>query len=117
MSDNQLSFFARELGRAGGSVSTPQKAEAARSNGALGGRPVSCVVNDDGVSIKGCSFIYAPAGQAGEYAPLASNPYRGCGHACAYCYVPDVLRMRRSDFDASAELRPGFLDNLRKDAR
>jgi DNA repair photolyase len=41
----------------------------------------------------GCSYIYAPAGQAGEYAPLAANPYRGCGHKCSYCYVPLVLRM------------------------
>jgi len=35
-------------------------------------------LNPDGVSVKGCSYIYAPAGQAGEYAPLAANPYRGC---------------------------------------
>ena len=26
-------------------------------------------INDDGVSVKGCSTIYAPRGQAGEYAP------------------------------------------------
>ena len=31
-------------------------------------------LNADGISVKGCSFIYAPAGQAGEYAPLAANP-------------------------------------------
>ena len=67
--------------------------------------------------IKGCSYIYAPAGQAGEYAPLAANPYLGCGHACAYCYVPSVLRMDRAEFDRGAVARPGFLDNLRKDAR
>lgn len=72
--------------------------------------------NPDGVSIKGCSFIYAPAGQAGEYAPLASNPYRGCGHGCAYCYVPQVLKMDRAEFDAGAELRPNFFDGLMKDA-
>ena len=69
------------------------------------------------VAIKGCNYIYAPAGQAGEYAPLAANPYRGCGHACAYCYVPSVLRMDRAEFDRGAVARPGFLDNLRKDAR
>jgi DNA repair photolyase len=23
----------------------------------------------------------------------ALNPYRGCGHACVYCYSPDVLRL------------------------
>ena len=68
-------------------------------------------------SIKGCSFIYAPSGQAGEYAPLACNPYRGCGHKCAYCYVPLVLRMPRAEFDAGATPRPNFLLSLEKDAR
>lgn len=48
-------------------------------------------LNPDGVSIKGCQHIYAPAGQAAEYAPLAANPYRGCGHGCAYCLAPDTL--------------------------
>lgn len=67
--------------------------------------------------IRGCSHIYAPAGQAGEYAPLAANPYRGCGHACSYCYVPRVLKITRQEFDAGAVPRPGFLDALRKDAR
>ena len=23
------------------------------------------------------------------------NPYRGCQHNCAYCYVPNVLRISR----------------------
>jgi len=82
------------------------------------GRPDhSYQFNPDGVSVKGCSYIYAPKGQAGEYAPLATNPYRGCGHKCAYCYVPAVLRMKREDFDAGAVERPGFLANLIKDAR
>lgn len=73
-------------------------------------------INPDGVSVKGCSIIYAPAGQAGEYAPLACNPYRGCGHACAYCYVPNVLRMDRKEFDAGAVDRPTFLHLLKRDA-
>jgi DNA repair photolyase len=73
-------------------------------------------INEDGVSIKGCSLIYAPAGQAGEYAPLATNPYRGCGHKCAYCYVPSVLRMPRPEFDAGATPREDFLPKLRKEA-
>ncbi len=47
--------------------------------------------NDDGYSVKGCSYIYAPSGQAGEYAMLATNPYRGCGHKCAYCLDGDTL--------------------------
>lgn len=72
--------------------------------------------NEDGRSVKGCNIIYAPKGQAGEYAPLAANPYRGCGHACAYCYVPAVLRMTRPEFDAGATPRPGYLSVLAKDA-
>jgi len=68
-------------------------------------------------AIKGCTYIYAPAGQAGEYAPLAANPYRGCGHKCAYCYVPGVLRITREEFDAGAEPRPDYIDHLTKDAR
>jgi DNA repair photolyase len=74
------------------------------------------VINDDGVSIKGCSIIYAPRGQAGEYAPLATNPYRGCGNGCAYCYVPGVLFMPRPEFDAGAIPRADFLGALDKDA-
>jgi DNA repair photolyase len=73
-------------------------------------------LNPDGVSIKGCSIIYAPAGQAGEYSALASNPYRGCGNECVYCYVPGVLRMSRKEFDAGAVARPNFLRMLERDA-
>jgi DNA repair photolyase len=73
--------------------------------------------NEDGFSIAGCSYIYAPKGQAGEYAMLAANPYRGCGHKCAYCYVPDVLRMKREEFDAGAVSRPDFLKHLTADAK
>ncbi len=61
--------------------------------------------------------IYEPAGQAAEYAPLAANPYRGCGHECAYCYVPGVLKMPRREFDAGAVLRDGFISALIADAR
>lgn len=67
--------------------------------------------------IKGCHHIYAPKGQAGEYAPLATNPYRGCGHACAYCYVPLVTKQPRPNFDAGAVERPKYRDGLLKDAR
>ena len=74
------------------------------------------VLNPDGVSIAGCSIIYAPKGQAGEYAPLAANPYRGCGCCCAYCYVPLVLKMDRGEFNRGAVPRPGFLAALCRDA-
>jgi hypothetical protein len=74
------------------------------------------MLNPDGVSVKGCSYIYAPKGQAGEYAPLATNPYRGCGHKCAYCYVPSVLRMDRKEFDSGAVIRKGYREGFVKDA-
>lgn len=74
-------------------------------------------LNPDGVSVKGCSLIYAPSGQAGEYSPLATNPYRGCGHKCAYCYVPGVLKMKREEFDAGAVLRENYLHKLTNEAR
>lgn len=74
------------------------------------------MINPDGYSIKGCNYIYAPQGQAGEYAKLAANPFRGCGHGCVYCYVPQVLKMSRQEFDAGAIPRPDFIANLAKDA-
>jgi hypothetical protein len=117
--DTQTNLFeaAREMGRKGGQSTSAIKTEASRANGLTGGRPMSAEFNDDGISVKGCSYIYAPKGQAGEYAPLAANPYRGCGHKCAYCYVPAVLKITRAEFDAGAFPRPNFLENLEKDAR
>lgn len=71
----------------------------------------------ESIGLPGCIFIYAPEGKAGEYAPLAANPYRGCGHGCSYCYVPLMLKMKRPEFDAGAKARPDFLKHLAKDAR
>lgn len=68
------------------------------------------------VVLKGHDVIYPPKGQAGEYAPLATNPYVGCGHKCFYCYVPNAMHLQRKDFDKGAALRPGYLERLRKDA-
>ncbi len=66
--------------------------------------------------VPGADVIYRPAGEAGEYAPLATNPYKGCGHACAYCYVPLATHQPRPEFNAGAVLREGYLDRLKKDA-
>lgn len=72
-------------------------------------------INPDGVSVKGCVIIYAPKGQAGEYAPLAANPYRGCGHKCAYCYVPLITKQNRGEFNAGAVERAEWLDRLARE--
>jgi DNA repair photolyase len=73
------------------------------------------VVNPDG-SVKGCKVIYAPKGPAGEYAALATTPYRGCGHSCTYCSVPFTTHQDRAEFNAGAIPRENYLANLRKDA-
>jgi DNA repair photolyase len=72
--------------------------------------------NPDGVSLKGCNYIYASGGQAGEYAPLTVNPYDGCGHRCVYCYVPRARHITREQFDAGAKNREDFPRKSRKDA-
>lgn len=71
----------------------------------------------DQPKVKGADVIYTPAGNAGEYAPLATNPYAGCGHKCAYCYVPRALHIDRETFDIGARPREDFMDRLRKDVR
>ena len=75
------------------------------------------VLDPDGVSVKGCKIIYAPEGQAGEYAPLATTPYRGCGHKCRYCYVPSVLWMSRAEFDRGAVDRKDYVNGFLRDVR
>jgi DNA repair photolyase len=76
----------------------------------------NAILEDNGWSVKGCSIVYTPKGQAGEYSKLACNPYSGCGHKCAYCYVPLVLKIPREKFDSVATGRIGFLEKLKKDA-
>lgn len=62
------------------------------------------------------SLIYKPKGQAGEYAPWALNPYRGCGNGCNYCYVPLVTHQKREEFDAGNMPRKDFLKILEREA-
>lgn len=71
---------------------------------------------DDQPIVRGADVIYRPAGEAGEYAPLATNPYKGCGHACAYCYVPNATHQPRQIFDAGAVDRLDYPARLLKDA-
>ncbi|MEN6548496.1 MAG: radical SAM protein [Armatimonadia bacterium] len=44
--------------------------------------------------------IYEPKGMALEYAELAANLYRGCSHACRFCYAPSVLRKSGTTLDS-----------------
>jgi DNA repair photolyase len=62
------------------------------------------------------NVIYEPAGAAREYAPLASNLYWGCNHACEYCYVPAVLRRKPAEFHAEVRPRENIQAKLEKDA-
>lgn len=69
----------------------------------------------DQPNVRGADVIYRPAGNAGEYAPLATNPYKGCGHKCAYCYVPRATHIERPIFDEGAIPREGYGERLRHD--
>lgn len=66
---------------------------------------------------KNCNIIYPPKGRAGEYHELATSLYRGCGHQCIYCYVPQVLHMSRAEFDQAAIPRTDILNRLTQDAK
>jgi len=67
--------------------------------------------------VKGADVIYRPAGNAGEYAPLATNPWRGCGHGCLYCYVPNATHINREEFNAGAVLRDDYIERLERDVQ
>jgi DNA repair photolyase len=66
----------------------------------------------DQPKVPGADVIYRPGREAGEYAPLATNPYKGCGHACKYCYVPLMTKQDRTAFNAGAVPRDDFEDRL-----
>lgn len=65
------------------------------------------------------NIIYEPRGRAREYAPLAVNLYRGCSHACEYCYAPAATFCHRETFSDPAHVksRPFILEKLKKEAR
>jgi DNA repair photolyase len=73
------------------------------------------VLDESGKPVKGYDVIYPPGPQAWEYAPLATNPYKGCGHGCAYCYVPLATHQKRAEFDAGAVDREGYGYRLMRD--
>ncbi len=48
------------------------------------------------ISEVSCKTALSPSSLPGLVYSL--NPYRGCQHNCAYCYVPNVLRIPRNDW-------------------
>jgi DNA repair photolyase len=63
------------------------------------------------------NIIYEPKGKAKEYAELAVNLYKGCGHGCKYCYAPKILRMSIEQFHRQPHPRKNVLLNLEKDCQ
>lgn len=70
---------------------------------------------DDQPKVPGADVIYRPGGNAGEYAQLATNPWKGCGHGCKYCYVPNATHINRDLFNEAAVLRGDYFERLEKD--
>lgn len=60
-------------------------------------------------------IIYHPRGKAQEYSPLAANLYKGCSHACTYCWAPKATYTSPDDFH-KAEPRYNVLNQLSKEA-
>jgi DNA repair photolyase len=58
--------------------------------------------------------IYETKGAAKEYAKYALNLYKGCPHACPYCYVPSVLHITKEQFHNDYSPRPGIIEALKK---
>ncbi len=45
------------------------------------------------------------------------NPYRGCQHACVYCYVPNVLRIERKSWGSFVDVKTNIPNVLSKELR
>jgi len=45
------------------------------------------------------------------------NPYRGCQHSCAYCYVPNILRIKREDWGNFVEVKTNIPNILANELR
>jgi len=45
------------------------------------------------------------------------NPYRGCQHNCAYCYVPNVLKINRNEWGGFVDVRTNIPIVLSKELK
>jgi DNA repair photolyase len=65
------------------------------------------------------AIIYEPRGKAREYSPLAANLYKGCSHACIYCFAPSATFCDRETFSNPDYIQPrhGILAGLEVEAR
>ncbi|MFW6121680.1 MAG: radical SAM protein [Petrotogales bacterium] len=45
------------------------------------------------------------------------NPYRGCQHNCAYCYVPNVLKIPRNEWGCFVDLKTNIPNILSKELK
>lgn len=45
------------------------------------------------------------------------NPYRGCEHNCAYCYVPNVLRIKRENWGTFVDVKTNIPNVLSKELK
>ena len=61
--------------------------------------------------------VYKPQGAALEYSDLALNLYKGCSHACTYCYAPIATCVKRENFTNAVEPKGAIIERLRRDLR
>jgi DNA repair photolyase len=45
------------------------------------------------------------------------NPYRGCEHACVYCYVPNILRIKREEWGSFVDVKTNIANILSKELK
>ena len=45
------------------------------------------------------------------------NPYKGCQHSCAYCYVPNVLRLKRESWGTYVYVKTNIPTILSKELK
>jgi len=60
-------------------------------------------------------IISEPKGKAKEYEELSLNIYKGCAHACKYCYIPVMPWVKREDYYNDANPKADVLDKLSSD--